>query len=596
MSFALPDNAAMLAFAREQNWQHIDETREQFLEYLSSIRNKRGSHPVSHNMIRHLSQAFYEDDDNEAPDGNVLLSRHTERPFVLATILGRRFQQGPWLDYVKPYHLNPSVIHQNIHEAGGQLALRPVGVELEVGTTAPDGSEPNAEALDRFSEAYITHAQRIGATLDISPELCIYQAEVVSAPMFGYARLLRAAELNFATLAHAAHEAGLLLQALSVYPTETDFATSHSDKVETIAIFLNEINERRPSQRAYVDALRKRYFISRGEARPANLLRFQGFHMHVDIAGRSEALGMLSYMLNLGSASAAASAALLKGGPFMDGACDPERLCVREAVRAISITGHYVGLPLSPHLQPEALERHAHLLRANLANGTARALLYGEEDGEPFSGMHNMLGRVRPDLESSKRVCTLENTGMPSNPCAERLAAVANDYQLSQVVIEHYFRRYGTNLDALYADKDLLDVFGALSREAFQRNMHESDLRCTDMVIETASGAHMSLVDFYEKKRRLLKRLLSPLNVIDTRDVDSLYDRIYHFLVAPNGGATTIDDFINHPTRRATGNWGRLLRDAYLDAGGTLGAKNPEAVVAVVRQLHQALLRRYEVI
>jgi hypothetical protein len=77
--------------------------------------------------------------------------------------------------------------------------------------------------------------------------------------------------------------------------------------------------------------------------------------------------------------------------------------------------------------------------------------------------------------------------------------------------------------------------------------------------------------------------------------VDSLYDRIYHFLVAPNGAANTIDDFINHPTRRATGNWGRLLRDAYLDAGGTLGAKNPEAVLAVVRQIHQALLRRYEI-
>lgn len=270
----------------------------------------------------------------------MLLSRQGGRPFVLATILGRRFQQGPWLDYVKPYHLNPAVIHQNIHEAGGQLALRPVGVELEVGTVAPDGSEPSPQALDCFNAAYITHAQRIGATLDISPELCIYQAEVVSPPLFGYARLLRAAELNLATLAHAANEAGLLLQVMSVYPTETDFATSHSDKVETIAIFLNEINESRPAQRRYMEALRARYAISRGEARPANLLRFQGFHMHVDIAGRSEALGLLSYMLNLSSASAAANAALLKGGPFMDGACDPELLCVRETVRAISITGH----------------------------------------------------------------------------------------------------------------------------------------------------------------------------------------------------------------------------------------------------------------
>ena len=52
----------------------------------------------------------------------------------------------------------------------------------------------------------------------------------------------------------------------------------------------------------------------------------------------------------------------------MDGTCDPELLCTREYVRAISITGHYVGMPLSPHLQPDGMEKHAHLLKANLAS------------------------------------------------------------------------------------------------------------------------------------------------------------------------------------------------------------------------------------
>jgi hypothetical protein len=317
--------------------------------------------------------------------------------------------------------------------------------------------------------------------------------------------------------------------------------------------------------------------------------------MHVDIAGRSEALGLLSYMMNLGSASAVANAALLKGGPFMDGACDPELLCVRERVRAISITGHYVGVPLTPHLMDEGMEKHAHLLRANLANGTARALLYGEEDGLPYSGMHNMLGRVRPDLETAKRVCTLESTGMPSNPSAERLAAVANDFQFSQLAIEHYFRQHGTDLAAMYSDHDLLDVFGPLERRTFEAMIDESDRNCTEMMLETAGRSRLSLIDFYEKKRRVLKRLLAPLNVVDTRDVDSLYDRIYHFLTAPNGAATTIEDFISHPTRRGTGNWGRILRDAFVEAGGTPGTKNPDAVNKVVRQLHQALLQRYEI-
>jgi hypothetical protein len=300
-------------------------------------------------------------------------------------------------------------------------------------------------------------------------------------------------------------------------------------------------------------------------------------------------------MLNLGSAAAIGNAALLKGGPFVDGVCDPDMLCTREYVRAISITGHYVGLPISPHLQSDGLEKHANLLRANLANGTARALLYGLEDDLPFSGMHNMLGRVRPDLDTARRVCTLESTGMPANPSAERLAAIANDYQFNQLVIEHYFRKYGTDLNALHDDPDMLDVFGPLNFDVFHRLNAESDRSCTDIVLETASGNKLPLIEFYERKRRLLKRILGPLNVIDTRDIDSLYDRIYHFVVAPNGGAKTIEDYVNHPTRRGTGNWGRILRDAYLEVGGTLGVKNQEAVRKVVEQLHKALMRRYEV-
>ena len=239
------------------------------------------------------------------------------------------------------------------------------------------------------------------------------------------------------------------------------------------------------------------------------------------------------------------------------------------------------------------MEKHAHLLRANLANGTARALLYGEEDGLPYSGMHNMLGRVRPDLGTASRTCTLESTGMSSNPSVERLAAVATDYQYSQLAIEHYFRQHGTALGAMQADKDFYDVFGPLDRDLFHTMIHESDRLCTDIELETASGAKMSLVEFYEKKRRLLKRLLSPLNVIDTRDIDSIYDIIYHFLAAPNGAATTIEDFINHPTRRATGNWGKILQNAFVEAGGTIGGKNQDAAVKVTTQLHDALLRRY---
>jgi hypothetical protein len=595
MSNALPSNAALEAYAREVPWQVIDEAREQFNEYLQSIRTKRGSHPFDSKMVWHLVRAYHEDDET-APDGNVLLSKGHMRPIVLGNILGKRFQQSSWLDYIKPYNLNPAVIHSNLHEAGGPLKLRPVGTELEVGMVRPDGSEPTEADLNCFAEQYIQIALATGACLDLAPELCIYQAEVVVPPAFSYGKVLHNTEVNIAALTRAAHVAGLRLAVLSCYPQETDFVTSKTNKVETVAAFLNDINESRPAQVKLLEAMKQRYKMTRGAVRPANALRFQGYHLHVDIAGRSEALGLLSYMLLLGSASAAASAALLKGGPFMDGACDAELLCVRESVRALSITGHYVPMPLSPHLQTDGLEKAAHLLKANLANGSARALLYGEEDDLPYSGMHNMLGRVRPDLGSAQRTCTLESTGMPANPSAERLSAVAVDYQYSMLVVEHYFRRYGLNLDPLYSDPDMLDVFAPLSSDTFHAMLHASDRLCTDMTLETAAGRRLSLVEFYEVKRRLLKRALSPLNVIDSRDIDSLYDRIYHYLVAPNGAAETIDDYLNHPTRRGTGNWGRILRDAYVEAGGVPGQKDSAAVQKVIVELHHALLRRYSVL
>lgn len=592
MDAGLPDNSTLRDFARDVPWQTVEESHEQFQKYLNSVRTKRGSHTQSTKVLWHLAEAYYQDDE-DAPDGNVLLSHGTKRPFVLANILGKRFQQSAWIDYVKPYNLNPSVTHENIHEAGGPLRLRPVGTELEIGMVRRDGLEPTQEDIDQFHHSYVEHALRLDACLDVSPELCIYMAEVTLNPVYSYAKALRNTELNLAALTHAAHEAQLLLAVTSVYPSESDFATSHSDKVETVAMFLNDVNESRVGQCELLDNVRRRYHMSRGRVRTANVLRFQGYHMHVDIAGRSEALGMVSYMMNLGSASAIANGALLRGGPFMDGTCDPELLCTRETVRAISITGHYVGVPLSPHLLSDGMEKHGSLLRDNLANGTARALLYGVEDGLPYSGMHNMLGRVRPDLGTESRVCTLESTGMSSNACAERLAAVAIDFQMSQLVIEHYFRKHGTDLEPMVADREFLEIFGPLDRATFHEMLHEADRLCTDMQLRTATGTTMSLVDFYEKKRRLLKRILAGVNVIDTRDIDSLYDRIYHFVAAPNGPAATIDDFINHPTRRGIGNWGLILRNAYIEAGGTVGAKNPEAVHAVIGELHQALLKRY---
>src|SRR5579859_1434413 len=256
MQNPLPDNATLEAFAHDVPWQTVEETREHFQDYLSGLRDKRGSHPMDTKRFWRLSQPLIADDE-ESPDGNVLLSKAGARPFILANILGKRFQQGFWMDYVKPYNLNPSVIHTNLHEAGGPLKMRPVGTELEIGMVRADGLEPTDADLDSFQSAYVERAMQIGACLDVSPELCIYQAEVMIPPVLTYARALRETELNISALTHACDEAGLRIGILSVYPTETDFVTSHSHKVETVAMFLNDINESREGQCRLLDALRQ---------------------------------------------------------------------------------------------------------------------------------------------------------------------------------------------------------------------------------------------------------------------------------------------------------------------------------------------------
>ena len=65
-------------------------------------------------------------------------------------------------------------------------------------------------------------------------------------------------------------------------------------------------------------------------------------------------------------------------------------------------------------------------------------------------------------------------------------------------------------------------------------------------------------------------------------------------LEPPSGhAATTITQYINNPKLRSTGNWGRILRDAYLEAGGMLGEHCPDAVLDVVNQVHDAMCQRY---
>jgi hypothetical protein len=114
------------------------------------------------------------------------------------------------------------------------------------------------------------------------------------------------------------------------------------------------------------------------------------------------------------------------------------------------------------------------------------------------------------------------------------------------------------------------------------------------MVLTTAAGTQMTLAEFYEMKRRYMHRALVDIAEVTPRDIDEVYTSLCRMLEPPSGQqAQTIEQYICDPKLKSTGNWGRILRNAFIEAGGTPGAHQPDAVLRVVNQIHQALRTRY---
>ena len=357
---------------------------------------------------------------------------------------------------------------------------------------------------------------------------------------------------------------------------------------------MDEVNGMFPEYAEKLREVQNRYFVPPEGSTYINMFRNQGCHIHIDLAGRSEALGLLTFYTVLKSATAVANSAVLKGCPFVNGTGDPDLLCAREYLRSVTVTGRYLDLPLSPHLSNGGLDQYSALLRLERANATGRAMMYDEYDGEPVSLMHNPIGRVRPDLGTPKRVCTVESTGMPTNISASRMAAVLVDFEFSHVVIESYFRKHGCDLEAMHDDKLMWDMVGPLDLETFRAMEDQSDRLGSDVVLTLHSGRQVRLAEFYDMKRRFMHRALEDIDEIAPRDIDEVYSSLERMLEPPSGHqATTIQQYIVNPKLRSTGNWGRILRDAYLEAGGTLGDHCPDAVLNVVTQVHDAMCQRY---
>lgn len=597
MNPVLPSNETLLAYSDAVPWREIEKYRRNFNRVLDELRTDDSLEILP---LKTLSDAVgapvynYIDTDNPN-SANIILTEINGHSFVLGGAVSARYHAGKTFPQsVVSYNLNPSVNHTNIEETDDPgLHMRALGAEIELGVVHPDGHYPTEEQMQNYIRAYYASALKIGIYPRLDREACQYQVEAHIAPGIGYHKTRHALAGIMNALVLASEETGLNTTILSTYPVESDFKTTDDPKVHTAVDLMLEVNGYFPEYQQRLEEAKQRYQMD-ASAHYVNVFRNQGTHIHIDLAGRSEALALFTFYTMLRSATAVANAAVLKGGPFVNGTCDAELLCTREYLRSTTVTGRYIDIPLSPHLMPKGLERFSALMSSERVNAMARALLYEDGLGDMVSAMHNPIGRIRPDLTTAKRICTVESTGMPTNISVSRMAAILTDFEFSHTIMENYFRKHGCNLEPMYDDKTLWTILGPLDTQTFIQLQDQSDRLCTDMVLTTPDGAQMTLNEFYEMKRVYMHRALANIIEITPRDIDEVYTSLARMLKPPSGHeAETVEQFIKDPKLKSTGNWGRILQNAFIEEGGVLGTHNPGAVLQVVNRIHDALRERY---
>ncbi|MCA9911846.1 MAG: hypothetical protein KC496_00790 [Anaerolineae bacterium] len=595
MESPLPANADIIGYGEEVPWQAIEQQKRRFNDRLKQLAKEMTDDEIP---LDDLSKAagipisvVYDD----SSVGNVLLGHVGDKSYILGSCVSKRYRYGQtFVKSVVPYNFNPSVNHTNLHETQNPHAeMRALGAELELGVYHPDGSEPTEDELQNYAELYRNSASMLGITPQVDREACAYQVEVHVAPGIGYNRTRLSIEAIMKSLVHASQQTGLYTAIYSAFPLLSRFKLTDHYKVHTAVDLMCDINSQFPEYEARMEVARQRYHMD-PDANVVQIFRLQGCHIHLDIAGRSEALGLFTFYTMLRSATAIANAAILKGGPFVNGTCDPELLCTREYLRSTTVTGRYLDLPLTPHLSEDGLGRYTGLLHTERANAPARALLCEGGLGEDISVMHNPIGRVRPDLGSTKRICTVESTGMPVNISASRQAAALSDFEFTHILVENYYRKHGTDLRPMQDDEVLWAIVGPLGTPKYKELQDLSDRHGSDVTIETATGKTMTLPEFYEMKRLYMHKHLIDVPGVAPRDIDEVYMSMNRMLAPPSGRvAQTPEEYVEDPTRRSTGNWGKILRDAFIEEGGTPGEHNPDAVLRVTNRVHEALVKRY---
>ena len=272
----------------------------------------------------------------------------------MGSYVSKRYRKSKTImEAMTPYNLNPAVNHTNLNETGSPVTrMRALGAEIELGLIRQDGTGPSVEEVDQYTQEYQIHARRLGITPQVDHEACQYQVETHVAPGVGYHKTRHSLDGIMQALVASSEATGLMTAIMSSYPTESDFKMSEDPKVQTAVDLMLDVNSAYPEYGQRLEDARRRYHCET-DYHHVEMFRLQGCHIHLDIAGRSEALGLFTFYTALRSATASANATVLKGGPFVNGTCDPDLLCVREYLRHTTITGNYIEIPTSPHLSKD---------------------------------------------------------------------------------------------------------------------------------------------------------------------------------------------------------------------------------------------------
>ena len=594
MSNPLPSNDELEAFSAAIDWHKLEDVKQRFNQRLRELGETAIDDSLPLDDLSKFSGVPLSTVHNSTQSGNSIFGEISGKRILLASFVSKRYRDKPLLPSITPYNLNPCVNHTNLSQADSpRTGLRALGAELELGLYQPDGCAPTEDQVQKFIKIYRMNAHRLGITPRVDREACRYQVEVHVAPGKGYHRMRQSLDGIMQSLVAAARATRLRTAIMSSYPLLSDFELSQDAKVRSAVAVMQDVNLAFPQ---YLDALRtarQRYNMN-PLANVVETFRLQGCHVHLDLAGRSEALGMFAFYTLLHSASMIANMAVLKGGPFVNGSCDSDLLCTREYLRATTVTGRYLELPISPHFSHRGLERYTELLQSGRANAAARGLLRDDSLDSPVSVMHNAIGRIRPDLGGRKRICTIESTGLPVNVSASRQAAVMTDLEFTFALVEDYFRRNGTDLTEMNKNPQLHAIIGPLGQDLFRGLQNESDRRGSSIMIRTTSGIAMPLHEFYEMKRNYMHQHLIDTCEVRPRDIDDVYMSLQRMLDPPSGRvAFTPEQYIHDSARRSTGNWGSILKTAFEDEGGVPGEHNPQAVLRVANRVHRALEQRY---